>query len=71
MRIQAIEQIKDGRREYQAGDIVTVSDEDGAYFVGNGWAKDLDEQLPTGERNTQRRVLDVRGANQSATAEAV
>ncbi len=33
-----------------------VSEEDGKYFVGNGWAEDTDGKVPTGERDLRPKV---------------
>lgn len=38
MRIKCETTFLDGPRRFEAGDLVTVSDEDGARFVAAGWA---------------------------------
>jgi hypothetical protein len=52
MKIEMIETVKHERDEYLAEDQRTVPDELGAYFCANGWAKDIEGQVPTGERKT-------------------
>lgn len=38
MKIQCTTTFLDGMRRFEAGDVVTVEDARGAYFVANGWA---------------------------------
>lgn len=38
MRITCTTTFLHGRDRYEQGDTRTVSDEDGAYFISNGWA---------------------------------
>lgn len=38
MRIECKATFLDGQRRFEAGDTVTVSDEDGARFIAQGWA---------------------------------
>ncbi len=49
MKIEALTTFLDGNDRFEQGDIRTVDDERGAYFVGNGWAKDLSGEVATGE----------------------
>ena len=51
MKIECLELFLHGRDRYESGDIRTVPDALGAYFVNNGWAKDMDGKVPTGDRN--------------------
>lgn len=41
MKIEALSTFLDGRERFEQGDIRTVDDAKGAYFVGNGWAQDI------------------------------
>jgi len=41
MKIEALSTFLDGRERFEQGDIRTVDDAKGAYFVANGWAKDI------------------------------
>ena len=49
MKIEALTTFIDGADRFEQGDVRTVSDERGAYFVGNGWAKDMSGEVATGE----------------------
>jgi hypothetical protein len=40
MRIECLTTFLDGRERFEAGDIFTIDDAHGAYFVKNGWAKE-------------------------------
>jgi len=71
MKIKILEDFKDGRKDYIKDDELTVSDEDGAYFCGNGWAKDAAGQVETGERNVHAKRLDVRNAQHDNSASEV
>lgn len=51
MKIQATTRFLDGTDVFEIGDQRTVSDERGAYFVGNGWAVDLAGRVATGDTN--------------------
>ena len=41
MKIEALSTFLDGRERFEQGDVRTVDDIKGAYFVENGWAKDI------------------------------
>ena len=41
MRIECTTTFLHGRERFEKGDIRTVDDARGAYFVENGWAKDI------------------------------
>ena len=41
MKIEALSTFLDGRERFEKGDIRTVDDAKAAYFVENGWAKDI------------------------------
>lgn len=50
MKITCTTSFKEGREAFHEGDQRTVSDEDGARFIANGWAVaagDAPEPLPT------------------------
>ena len=57
MKIEMLESVKHDGGEYLQGDQRNVSDEVGAYFCGNGWAKDVDGKVATAERDVNRKVL--------------
>lgn len=52
MKIELLEKVMHERDVFEAGDVRTVDDVIGKYFVEMGWAKDVDGNIPTGERNT-------------------
>ena len=52
MKIELLETVKHERDTFEKGDIRTVSDGVGNYFCSCGWAKDIDGNVTTGERNT-------------------
>lgn len=57
MKIEALEVIKSSGYVLDKGDVkMNVPDEIGERWVRAGWAKDLDNVVPTGER----KVLDAR-----------
>lgn len=68
MKIEALERFLDGTNVYEKGDVRTVSDEDGAYFVGNGWAEDVEGKVDTGERDISNVKLDLRTATHAQVA---
>ena len=71
MKIELLETVLHGRDRFEAGDIRTVPDEVGAYFCGNGWAKDVDGTVATGERSTTEvRLTPDNVAHANATQEA-
>lgn len=49
MKIEALTTFLDGKDRFEPTDIRTVDDGRGAYFVNNGWAKDLSGEVATGE----------------------
>lgn len=58
MRIAVTQTFLDGRHRFEAGDICTVADEDGARFILNGWA--ISEGMESGAENNSAPVsLDV------------
>jgi len=71
MKIEVLEFFLDGKDRYEEGDIRTVSQEDGEYFCSNGWAEDVEGKVATGERQTKKSVLDVRGTTHGQKADKV
>lgn len=57
MKIEMLEKVMHGREVFEAGDVRTVADDLGEYFCSCGWAKDVDGNVETGERNTTAAVL--------------
>lgn len=49
MQIECLTTFKDGKDIFHESDVRTVSDEDGARFVANGWAKDMAGRVAVGE----------------------
>ncbi len=68
MKIQILNTFLDGRDRYEAGDIRTVPDDDGARFVAAGWAKDLAGQVATGEPATGEAALDIHKSTLGVTS---
>jgi len=48
MKIKVLFTFLDGRDRFEKDDLRTVSDEDGARFVANGWAEDEAGRVATG-----------------------
>lgn len=48
MKIKCLTTFLDGSTRREKDDICTVPDEDGAYFVANGWAEDTAGEVATG-----------------------
>jgi len=53
MRITCTTTFLHGRDRFEAGDVRAVSDEDGRYFIANGWASE-----PGGEPATDAAASD-------------
>jgi len=53
MRIECLTTFLDGRERFEKGDTFTISDERGAYFVKNQWAKKVGDQTPAPLPTTQ------------------
>ena len=49
MRIEILTTFKEGTETFHKDDVRTVSDDDGARFVANGWAKDVAGRVAVGE----------------------
>ena len=59
MKIEILEETGIKTPEYghmQKGEIRIVDDHLGAYYCSNGWARDCDEKVPTGERGKLDRL---------------
>lgn len=48
MKIKVLNTFLDGRDRFEADDVRTVPDEDGARFCAAGWATDISGQIETG-----------------------
>jgi len=46
MRIECLMPFKEGRESFEKGDIFVVDDAKAAYFIKNGWAKEVDGPAP-------------------------
>lgn len=58
MKIEILEETGIKHAPYghmQKGEIRVVDDHDGQFFCGNGWALDVDENVPTGKRGSLDR----------------
>jgi len=72
MRIKVLVNFKDRRVDYTSGDgPLTVSDENGAYFCGNGWAEDVDGKVETGTIDLNVARLDIRDVKNGIISENV
>lgn len=55
MKIEILEETGVKTEKYghmRHGETREVDDHDGAFFCANGWAKDVDGSIPTGERGS-------------------
>lgn len=67
MRIECTTTFLDARERFEKGDTFTISDERGAYFVSNGWAKEVgapDLAVTSADPTT----LDVQGVSHKTKA---
>jgi hypothetical protein len=66
MKIECLTTFKDTDNgtpaTFHLGDVLTVSDEDGARFCAAGWAKDTSGQVPTAEPTGGASKLDIHNA---------
>jgi hypothetical protein len=53
------------------GDVITVSEMTGRRWCENGWAKDLDGNVETGQRVPGVRALNVKNAKITGTASTI
>ena len=67
MKIEVLKLFLHGRDRFEAGDIRTVSDEDGAYFVKNGWAKPAGTPTPASPSPAAVK-LDIKSATHAQEA---
>lgn len=63
MRIQCLTHFKDTDAgtptDFYQDDVCSVSDEDGARFCANGWARDVSGETPTGATAQGATDLDI------------
>jgi hypothetical protein len=52
MKIKCTATFLDGKEKFHQDDVRTVSDDDGARFVANGWAKDVADRVATGSESS-------------------
>ncbi len=72
MKIEILETFLDGKDRYEKGEVRGVTDENGRYFCGNGWAKDQAGKVETAPRQQNGEVrLDIRGSSHDQTADKV
>lgn len=64
MKIECLTSFLHGTDRFELGDSRTVSAEDGAYFIANGWAKELGtDAVPMAQGDT---TLDIQNSSLSA-----
>lgn len=68
MKIKVLNTFLDGRDRFEKDDVRTVSDEDGARFVGNGWAEDVSGAVVTGEAAGDAGDLNINPVNHAQEA---
>lgn len=66
MRIECTTTFLHGRDRYEAGDVRTVPDAQGALFVGLGWAKDVSGEVQTTPADSGPVTLDTQSTNLTA-----
>ena len=69
MKIVCDTDFKHGTDQFHQGDLRTVSNDDGAYFVSNGWAHELGGEAAA-SNSTVEATLDVQ-SNSHATKQKV
>lgn len=70
MRVKILEDVKHDGSDYLKDDELTVTDDLGAYFCENGWAKDASGTVTTAKRDVNRTVkLDVQNIQHGTTLE--
>jgi len=67
MRIECLMPFREGREAFEKGDIFTVPDADAAYFIKNGWVKEVGtpDMFPT---LAEPATLDVQGMSHKQKA---
>ena len=69
MQVKFLEPIKHQGGSFQVGDTLTLDDETGAYFCGNGWAEDVDGKVETALRDVNKSAkLNIDNAASSTVA---
>jgi len=68
MRVEILEKVMHGRDVYEAGEVRIVDEELGSYFCSAGWAKDLDGNVETAERDVHRKILAPDNSHHSTVA---
>lgn len=77
MKVEILEEggvkhaIDDELKSFSHGDVVTVPDAVGEYFCGLGWAKDVDGNVETGERDLNKVMLTPAKVSQASEAQEV
>lgn len=59
MRIKVLMPFLHGRERFEKDDQFTIDDEQGAYFVKNGWAEDMSGAEETANANSGEVTLDI------------
>lgn len=62
MKIKCTTTFLDGKEKFHQDDVRTVSDDDGARFVANGWADDVDGRVATGGGANGETTLAVKNS---------
>lgn len=67
MRIECLMPFKEGRESFEKGDIFTVPDAQAAYFIKNGWVKEVGtpDMFPT---LAEPATLDMQGMSHKQKA---
>jgi len=67
MRIECLMPFKEGRESFEKGDVFTVPDAQAAYFIKNGWVKEVGtpDMFPT---PAEPATLDVQGMSHKQKA---
>jgi hypothetical protein len=72
MRVEITEErLKDAGYNLGKGDIITVADEVGRSWCENGWAKDVEGKVESGERVPGVRELKVHNSKVTGTASQI
>ena len=72
MKIEILEKIMHGRDVFEAGETRMVPDDVGKLFCDCGWARDVDGNVATAERDPHRVVtLDVNNTNHLTMGDSV
>lgn len=67
MRIECLMPFKEGRESFEKGDIFTVPDAQAAYFIKNGWVKEVGTPDPR-EAPAEPVTLDVQSVSHKQKA---